>query len=81
MRSLAHFIPFQDDLVLYKKYFMLSKEMCSVSLKHTTVKPTQVELAHLQLYVYISSSCANLYFECLILLFPPMFFLFLLELR
>lgn len=49
MRSLAHFISFQDDLVVYTKYFMLSKGVYSVSLKHTTVNLAQVKLAHLQL--------------------------------
>lgn len=49
MRSLAHFFPFQDDLVLFTKYFTLSKGVYSVSLKHTTVKPAQVKVAHLQL--------------------------------
>lgn len=46
---ISHFFPFQDDLVLYTKYFMLSKGVYSVSLKHTTVKPAQVKLAYLQL--------------------------------
>lgn len=49
MRSLVHFIPFQDGLVLYTKYVMVNKGVYSVSLKNTTVKPAQVKLAHLQL--------------------------------
>lgn len=45
MRSLAHFISFQEGLVLYKKYIIVNKEVHSVSLKNTTVKPAQVKLA------------------------------------
>lgn len=53
IRSLTRLIPFQDNLLLCTKYFMLNEGVYSA---HTTVKSAQVKLAHsylsLQPYIF-----------------------------